>query len=204
MGHLIMLTGTIGSGKSTAADYLTKCGFIDLSFANPLKQIGLIFGFEHHQLYGTQSQKLEINDVWKISGREFMQKFGTDICRDVLPEVIPQMKSDRSIWIQLMHKRISDIWKTNPNQNIVISDGRFYDEAEFVRSLDGVIIKLHRGQIQSSHKSETDIANMKVSFDIDNNQDLDHLHNQMNYILGIMQKYKKLNKDTVEILTTLS
>lgn len=188
-----MLTGTIGSGKSTAAHFLVEQGFVELTFADPLKQIGLIFGFEPQQMYGTQEQKLAIGGFWKMSGREFMQKFGTDICRDVLPDVIPQMKSDDSIWIQLMNKKILDIWKANPEQNIVIGDGRFINEAEFVKSLGGVIIRLHRGQSNSTHKSETDIAGMKVSFEVDNGQTLDHLHGQINYILGVMDKYKKLN-----------
>jgi len=72
---IIGISGFIGSGKTTAANYLVQKGFKEYSMAGPLKKIAEIFHFELHQLYGTQEQKLELNKYWNISGREFLQKF---------------------------------------------------------------------------------------------------------------------------------
>ena len=59
---LIALTGNINSGKTTVSEYLQNTwGFTEYTFSKPIKEIALIFGFEHHQVYGTQAQKLEIN-----------------------------------------------------------------------------------------------------------------------------------------------
>ena len=99
---LIALTGSMNSGKTTISNYLTHTyGFTEYAFANPIKDIGLTLGFEKHQMYGTQKQKLEINQYLNISGREFLQKFGTEIGRNLLPQIIPSMQLGESIWIRL-------------------------------------------------------------------------------------------------------
>ena len=90
MPLIIGIAGKIGVGKTTTSDYLAqKYSFYEYSFAEPIKKIGLIFGFESHQLYGTQSQKMEVNEHWGVSARHFLQKFGTDICRDSIPQLFP-------------------------------------------------------------------------------------------------------------------
>jgi hypothetical protein len=111
--------------------------WVEYSFASPLKQIAEIFDFEQEEIYGTQEQKLRPNTFWNVSGREFLQKFGTEICRNTLPKHIPQM--DR-IWIKLMQKKI----KNDPSRGIVVSDCRFPDEAELCKFFEGHIIKITR------------------------------------------------------------
>ena len=152
---VIGISGKSGSGKTFAKNFITKkYGFVEYSFASPLKKIGLALGFKKKQLYGTQEEKLEINEEWGISGREFMIKFGTEICRDALPSVIPQMEK---LWIKCFeifinkieheNKRIEFInqyengCKTQPVRGIIIDDVRFKDEVKFIQKV-GVIIKL--------------------------------------------------------------
>jgi hypothetical protein len=134
---LIGITGKIGSGKTTAEQTLVGRGFIKYSFAKPLKEIALTLGFSHDQVYGTQQQKLEVNKVWGISARQFLQKFGTDICRDFLPTVLPTMKK---LWLTCF----KIFYNANKENNIVISDVRFLDEAEIIRACGGIVVKLIR------------------------------------------------------------
>ena len=86
---IIGISGEIGCGKTTVCKYLkNEHQFIEYNFANPLKQIGTILGFSDKELYGTQQDKLLINPLWGVSGREFMQKFGTEVVRDTLPTIL--------------------------------------------------------------------------------------------------------------------
>ena len=105
---LIGIVGNIGVGKSTAKKYLSSLGFESYAFAQPIKEIARIFGFKECEINGTQKEKMQKNEYWGISGRGFMQKFGTDIGRDILPSKIPNMDK---IWIQLFNIHISEIKK---------------------------------------------------------------------------------------------
>lgn len=173
---IIGITGRIGSGKTTAAEYLIKNGFKEYSMAGPLKKIGEIFHFEQHQLYGTQEQKLEVNEHWGISARHFLQKFGTDVCRNQLPKIIPDMKIGDTIWVRLF-----EIEKAkNPTINYVISDVRFLDEAECIRRMGGRIIRVVRNTQTSgeehNHASELEMEKIVADYTIDNNGTYEQLY----------------------------
>jgi hypothetical protein len=192
---LIGITGKIGSGKTTLAKKLCDDhGYTELSFATPLKKIGEIFGFTQEQLYGTQTQKMEINDKRGVSAREFLQKIGTEVFREYIKEIMPNFKIERSIWVDLLKE---EIMKGLPSEKIpsesrelpsekipsgsrepstelykyVVSDVRFQDEADMIKELGGIIIKTVRNCDEGSHehKSETELENIKYDFLIDNN-----------------------------------
>jgi dephospho-CoA kinase len=195
---LIGITGKIGSGKSIICDEFKDVGFIEDNFANSLKQIGEIIGFEHYQLYGTQEQKLEINNKWNISGREFMQKFGTELCRNQLKQIIPNMKFDdnNTIWVQIIKNKINNEYK---NKNIIIGDCRFLDESKLIKDNGGIIIKIIRSNnsdVNNSeyknsdvnnekfHSSETIINDIIPDIIINNNKDLLTYRNKIKYIIN--------------------
>lgn len=168
---IIGICGKIGSGKSTLANFLEKLGFEEYSFANPLKKIGKIFGFTDVQLYGTQENKLEIHEKWGISSRTFLQKVGTELFRDILPKLIPEMKINRTVWADIFELD----YKNNP-RNIVISDVRFEDEAKLIKELGGIVIRTVRENSVISltreelkHPSELELEKIKEDFLIDNN-----------------------------------
>ena len=58
---------------------------------------------------------MEINEHWGISARHFLQKFGTDICRDAMSEIIPDMNFGESgmPWIRLFEIYIAKKIKAN-------------------------------------------------------------------------------------------
>ena len=187
---LIAITGLIGSGKDTAAAVFLKNGFMRRSFAGPLKEIGMLFGFTNSQIYGTQEDKLEINKECGVSGRHFLQKFGTEIGRDYLPKAIPDMKmNDQTIWIRLM-----DIYcKQHPEQNIVITDLRFHDEAKMVKTRGGIIIKIDRPRPDKDtgehtlHASERDIPDIEADYTVVNDGTLDEFLNMVTKIAYMIE-----------------
>jgi len=169
---LIGITGKLGSGKTTVADYLrTNHDFSEYPMARPLKEIGLLFGFSHQQMYGTQEEKLEVHPYWGVSGRQFLQKVGTELFRDQLPKVLPEMNINRTIWTDIFKYK----YQRNPQIDYVISDIRFKDEAETIRELGGIIIRTVRtNKISSatgeehSHVSELEMDGIEADIVINN------------------------------------
>ena len=190
---LIGINGEIGCGKSTATKYLeAKYGMTEYMFAGPLKAIAIAMGFEHHQIYGTQEQKLEINKFWGISGRRFLQVFGSEVCRDFLPTVLPQMASDRGVWIKLFQKFYSE----NSEKHIVVSDVRFGDESAALRELSGYVVRIVRPMATSAvtsaassvsstavHKSETQADNIHPYAVIINDGTLEDLYVKLDQVV---------------------
>ncbi len=91
---IIGVTGFIGSGKDTIADYLTTFhGFKRVSFAASLKDaVSAVFGWDRELLEGsTKSSRewREQKDVWwserlkmEITPRWVLQYWGTDVLRN--------------------------------------------------------------------------------------------------------------------------
>lgn len=132
------------------------------SFAGTLKDICTeLFGIDREKLFGTDKEKnLPTQFKWEdmpvkvegktgnMSGREFMQYFGTEICRTIYPDV----------WVDKIAK---DIDTENSNLS-VISDCRFRNEAESVQTkMGGKVIKLTRNLYSDNHASENDLDNFK-------------------------------------------
>jgi dephospho-CoA kinase len=178
MSNLICIIGNIGTGKTTLANILKENDYEEITFAGPVKEIGLIFGFEKHELYGTQEDKLKQNEYWGVSGREFMQKFATDIMRNELPKHINMNMNNDTIWVRLCEKKIINLLKNN--KKIIVSDGRFPDEINMIKKLGGKIIKIKRDNpYEITHESETYISKLNADIIIDNNGTIEELKKQI-------------------------
>ena len=138
------------------------------SFASSLKEIAHgLFGLTKKQCYGTDLDKnsptwLKWEDMpgykgkkkGRLTAREFLQFFGTDICRKIHPD----------IWTDRTLKSIRE----EESLMAVISDCRFPNEAEAVRTAGGKIIKLTRGIDGDKHSSETSVDAIEYDVVIDN------------------------------------
>jgi len=132
------------------------------SVADTLKSIAIqLFDIPEECIYGSQQEKLKETHLrWEdwptsgntgnMTGREFMQNFGTNICRRLYPD----------IWINATTK---SIFNDSP-QYAVIDDVRFDNEREIIQSSDGVVLYLDRVEGESSHESENSITKEKCDF----------------------------------------
>jgi hypothetical protein len=143
---IIGITGFIGSGKDTAANYLVaKHGFRRDSFAGTLKDaVSQIFGWDRELLEGLTPEAREwreqIDPWWakrldmpRLTPRYMLQLWGTEVCRQGFHD---------DIWIASMENRLR---KTV--DDIVISDVRFPNEIAAIRRAGGSVIWVQRGDL---------------------------------------------------------
>jgi hypothetical protein len=180
---LIGLIGKKSSGKTTASEFLCKkFDYVNYAFADPLKQICMILGAPRWAVYGTQEEKERIVPELGISGRQMMQRLGTELFRDLFPTILPDfiLGKSKKIWIHLFEEKL----KKTPN--MVVSDVRFYDEAETIIRNGGILLRINRDVgNDDSHSSEQNLV-LPVEWvtEIDNNTSVENLYKKLLVSIG--------------------
>lgn len=126
-------------GKSTIAKMLVRdWNFQEFAFATPIKEIvDLIFNFPPFY----KQNKEEIFPKVGLSYREACQKIGESF----------RQNFGLDFWVKTLERRIENI-----EGDIVISDVRHIEEAEWVKRKEGVLIKVYKDEIsEDEHVSET-------------------------------------------------
>ena len=163
---VIGISGKIGSGKTTLANYLVNRSdgrMKKMSFASLLKNLT-------SQLVGClvpdladQEFKNKYLDDWGMTVGEFLQWFGTDVCRAKNP----------NIWVNRLLEQVN-------GSDTVIDDVRFMNEGMAIINTGGVIIRLNgdpkgikaASNRDPNHISETDMDNFagtRLRIDTDKN-----------------------------------
>lgn len=184
---IISLSGPRGSGKSTVATYLVeKYGFVEETFAKPLKDfLSSLFSWDREMMEGKSEEmrkRREEEDTWwserlnipDFSPRKAMMMIGTEIMRNHFCE---------NIWILSLERRL--ILHKN-KKNIVITDCRFKNELDFLKSIGAFTVFIERERSTKeilSHISERDLIGIEFDFKIKNNDTLDCLFYQVDKIL---------------------
>lgn len=182
---LIGITGLKGHGKDTIADRLvSNYQFNKVPFANPLKEaLKEIFMFSDEQLYGNEK---EVPDPrwFGITPRKVMQFAGTELLRDQLAKLIPELGQD--VWIHRFKLFYENEKEKNENLRIAISDARFKNKGIVIKKLGGIIIKVMRPGIitNDTHKSETEQNEIEPDIIIINDGSLDELYAKVDKIMS--------------------
>lgn len=135
---IIAITGAIGSGKDTIADYLICAfGFKRLAFASKVKDVAhVVFGWDREMLEGRTPESRAYREVvdpyWGLSPRVALQRIGTEMFRThIHPDT----------WVKAVVKEI----QANPETNYVITDCRFDNEVAALKELGASLWAVSRG-----------------------------------------------------------
>jgi spore germination protein GerM len=178
---MILLTGKIGCGKTTVQKIIKEqCPHLkDVNFSDALKKFAIMVGFTTTEIYGNQEEKLHVNNKLKITGREFMQVFGTEIGRNIVKQFFPDTPIEKyGIWILCLDKEHGD------NPNLLIGDGRFQNEVEYVKDKGGIVINIFRpnNSYTSNHSSEQ--QELYYDYQIVNDGTLEDLESKVKQLIS--------------------
>jgi hypothetical protein len=179
---LIGLTGLKQSGKDTIADYLrSDYYFSRYAFADKLKSIAMdLWDLSEAQVNGTAAEKEAIDIRWGKSPRQLMQSLGTEVVRS----------GHVDTWIKWLHRhRLAH--PLNIGADCVITDVRFHNEAGYVRSHGGILIRVVRSEASDGadlHSSESGQWMFGSHYTIQNDKSLIDLHRDVDVI---MEKIKQ-------------
>jgi hypothetical protein len=141
-------------GKDTACDYISfRHGHTKRGFSDPLKLgIQQWFQFSDYQLYTKKKDEIDIN--WGVSPREVYQFVGTDVVRDIFPNILlPRIGPD--FWV-----KSADIWYERKmdehHGNVVWCDVRFQNEVDYILSKGGEVYKIERPCLDIQDKDSVD------------------------------------------------
>jgi hypothetical protein len=174
---IIGILGNKGHGKDTISDHLSsKYNFHKRAFAGPLKEIcKILFGFNDEQLYGNLKETLD--KYWGVTPRNMFQFVGTDLLRNKMSEIIPEIH--HNFWLECMRRKSCEY------DRLVISDVRFQNEVDFIHEMNGIVIKVERGNKCSNdvHVSESEMLKI-INYDlyIKNDSDLESLYSKIDDI----------------------
>jgi hypothetical protein len=209
---IIGVTGFIGSGKDTVANYLTTFhGFKKLSFAGSLKDaVSNVFGWDREMLEGTTKSSREWRenvDTWwaerlnipHLTPRWVLQYWGTEVCRNGF---------HNDIWVASVQNKLRQA-----KDDIVITDCRFANEVLAIKEVGGITTRVERGPRpewydaaiafnKGSDKSEwvagkmildnlnihaSEYSSVGLDYDywLDNNRTIDDLHTQVEKLINL-------------------
>ena len=180
--NLIGLSGQKRTGKDTLADYLcSNYGFTKYSFAGPLKKACQeIFMLSDEQTEGNDKEIMD--NRWGVSARTIFQKVGTELFREKLSQVMPEMKSiEDNFWIYRFELWYEDFKKKNPGAKVIVSDARFPNEAKKINDLGGKMIKVSRdtGLNTDNHSSEKNVELIKTDIILKNNTNIQNYYKKI-------------------------
>lgn len=174
---IIGITGIAGSGKDTVRAILeAEHAAHGMAFADPMRtMIGALFeanGIDKGYMLDREFKEQPIPGIG-ASYRQMAQTLGTQWGRDCL---------DQDIWLRIAAAKIRDLdWQRSAPGVYVISDVRFYNEAEWIRAQGGVIWRVRREQAVPvrTHASELQIEGIRPFWTLENHNSFDELRDQV-------------------------
>lgn len=186
---LIGIYGHARAGKDTAKDFICDNfkNHYFTSFADSLKEsAAAAFGIPSSHFYSEDTKEMT-NPYWGVSPRQIAQFLGTEMFRDTISKLLPDIGND--FWIRRTLLRLNNDYVPDTEgefeygDTVVIPDVRFQNEYDFIIENGGIIIHLTRpgadGNIGiPNHPSESslDLHTKERTYTCVNDSSLQDLH----------------------------
>lgn len=176
--QIIGLYGSIGSGKSEAANFITSSfKAAKLSFAAPIREAcSILFDFTEEQMVDRHRKEI-VDQRWGISPREAFRLIGHGFRQSVCDD----------IWIKHMSNRINMF--TDSNNLVIIDDVRYQNEIDFIeKECNGCIVQIYRKDnpymVNNNHASDLQQVNFsESSIIVDNDSGIEELKVKLLFML---------------------
>lgn len=160
---IIAFTGAAGAGKNTAADaipYACKYPVTFMEFAGPLRAgLEAMLGIPEHATRDRTLKELPCHPYENVTVRRLMQTLGDEWGRCVV---------GKDVWVQRA-KMNYDALRKDPPRLVVFTDCRYANEAEWVRSEGGVVVRIDRLGLPydpQDHRSKVILADRLVDYSL--------------------------------------
>lgn len=195
---VIGLSGLAGAGKDTAADLLvTHCGFRKVAFADALRnEVAYAFGLEPLYLIRRETKEHPMSSLalrkcladgfvgrMMICAEEQGQTIDLDAPRS--PRTIMQWwgteyrsRQDQGYWVRQTRDRIAYLMRERQATRIVVTDVRFPNEVNMIRTFGGQLWQIRRAGVsvpEGAHQSEVDGSAFGPDAVLNNDADIRHL-----------------------------
>lgn len=191
---IIALTGYMGSGKNTAADIIRRLTqqdygygqvadtFVEKAFATGVRKVAHLFlPYYEYEFLFTNEFKATTLIQWNMTGREFLQKIGTEAIRDGL---------HKDAWVNLLmneYRKTHTDYMPEEYPNWIITDMRFLNELVAVDIREGITIRIIRNHARVGktykHTSETALDGQTMKYTVFNDGTLAELEVALSNIL---------------------
>lgn len=201
MVNLIGISGKMGSGKDEVGETIQSLSktkgtsrredgislpvYQIKKFAYKVKEVAALFTgidveiFEDQEFKSKPLGKEWLFDEHTLTGRELLQKIGTEVGRSIHPETwINALFSDYTLELRRVPNINGGTTIADGYPNWIITDVRFPNEADAIRARGGVVIRVNRPTVViDQHASEISLDDYnKFDYIIENTGSLDDLH----------------------------
>ena len=180
---IVAFCGGKGHGKSTAMKVLVDAGYTPVNFADPLKAAcAIIFGLTEEEMEDEVIKETPLTRWPYLSPRAIMQKVGTDLFRDWLPET----------WTQAYDRRVDEVLAAGGK--VATSDTRFGNEVPSIkkarpaRKHKSLLIRVtdpRKPLGKDPHPSEIESANLPADIGITNDRTVRDLQLAVAMVVGL-------------------
>ena len=187
---LIGVTGLAQHGKDTIGNRLVKAhGFRRLGFANVLKELALRVNpiIPRHTTGTLVRLDQFVGEVgWEEAKkhgevRRFLQELGTGV-RDYVGD---------DVWIDALERR----WLDGGDVDVVITDVRFQNEANWIRRNNGYLIRVVRREngkafdngVDADHPSEKQVPFLPADLIVTNDADIIDLNLKVDKVIAALR-----------------
>ena len=182
---IIGVTGNLGAGKDTVGAYLVNAyGFRRIGFADKLKESAAALFDVPVESWEEWKNNRRVRVVIEteryinapaetaaaLTAREFLQRYGTEAHREVF---------GYDFWVEQALK-VTDL----SDDNFVVTDCRFDNEAEAIKKRGGIVIRVYRpGTGGDEHASEKALPEELVDYTLINDKSKGHLYIQIDTLI---------------------